>query len=294
MTFQPRMKTSIEGVSVVGELRWRAWQGVVADVWTVECAPRASGEYISEDPRLFVLLDSVGWGKFNLWRNPHQKPVTRSGTVRTMSYIPAGMPIWGQVQDIEHLRHLDLHIDVKTMERRFRDDLVSENLLEPRLMFYDEKMMALARLIAAECLNDNPLHDLYGDGLTTALFVELFAIGRTKPRSRSQLTPLQLRRAISYIEDNCTRNIRLQELADLTDRSQSYFSHAFKASTGIPPHQWQMEARIQRAQQLLVAPNPSLTRIATDTGFSDQAHFSRVFKRMTGVTPAAWHREKTG
>ena len=47
MTFHPRMQNRIDGISVVGDLRWRAWSGAIADVWDVTCAPEAYGEYVS-------------------------------------------------------------------------------------------------------------------------------------------------------------------------------------------------------------------------------------------------------
>ena len=292
MTFHPRMKSRVEGVSVIGDLRWRSWQGVIADVWSVNCAPDAAGEYVSEDPRLFVTLDKSGDGSFGVGLNAHAKGSIRSSVPYPMSYIPAGLPVWGRVHDIQYLRHLDMHFDIANFERRFADDRIGERLKLPRLMFFDEHVAKLANLIADECLNDEPLHELYGDGLTTALFVALFRIQQGKKRQRSQLSPRQLRTVTTYIEDNCMRSVRLHELAELTSLSQSYFSHAFKASTGVAPHQWQIRARIRKVQTLLEKPGSSLTRVATAAGFSDQAHFTRVFKRVVGVTPAVWQRDR--
>lgn len=211
-----------------------------------------------------------------------------------MSYIPAGLPIWGRIQNIEYMRHLDLHFDVKELKRRFGDEEIEAKLAVPQLMFFNERIATLAGLIADECLSEQPLHELYGDGLAMAIFIELFGIGQTKKRQRSQLAPRQLRSVTAYIEDNCLRSIRLHELAQLTGLSQSYFSHAFKASTGMGPHQWQMRARIAKVQELLKKSRLSLTSVASTAGFSDQAHLTRVFKQVVGVTPAAWQRDQEG
>jgi AraC-like DNA-binding protein len=88
------------------------------------------------------------------------------------------------------------------------------------------------------------------------------------------------------------RNIRLEELAVLAGLSQSHFSHAFKASTGMAPHQWQMNARLDRAKKLLVQGEQPLMVIAAETGFSDQAHFTRVFRKNIGTTPANWKKSR--
>jgi AraC-like DNA-binding protein len=150
--------------------------------------------------------------------------------------------------------------------------------------------MSLAQLIAAECENPQPLHDLYGDGLALSLLIDVLQLIKQEPRKRSELASWQLRRAIDFIEEHCLRNIRLEELASLTGLSQSHFSHAFKASTGLPPHQWQMKARLERAKQLLIKSDMPLTNVAVETGFADQAHFTRVFRKNVGVAPARWKR----
>ena len=100
----------------------------------------------------------------------------------------------------------------------------------------------------------------------------------------------QMRRVADYIEENFGRNIRLEELATLAGLSQSHFSHAFKASTGVPPHQWQMQARIDHVKELMMRTDMALTDIAIAAGFSDQAHFSRVFRKMVGVSPSVWQK----
>ena len=294
MTFHPRMTSRVEGVTVIEDLKWRSWSGVIADVWSVECAVDAGGEYLSEDPRLLVTLDKTGTGTFHVKLDPATRNLVQGNVPYPMSYIPAGLPIWGCVHDIKYLRHLDLHFDMHTLRRRFADEFIDERLTVPRLMFFNERVAALARMIADECLNEQPLHELYGDGLTTALFIELFCIGQPNKRQRSQLSPRQLRSVTSYIEDNCARSIRLNELAKLTGLSQSYFSHAFKATTGVAPHQWQMRARIKKVQALLKKSGMSLTNVASTAGFSDQAHLTRVFKQIVGVTPGVWQRDHQG
>lgn len=290
MTFHPRMQSRIEGITVVDDLRWRAWNGVIADVWSVECTEGAGGEYVSPDPRLIVVLDKTGDGGIDVGTAPGRHRGDPSEIGNPLCYVPAGLRVWSRVENLRFLRHLDLHFDMATLGARFAGELDAHAVETPRLMFSDERVQSLARLIAAECTDPSGLNDLYGDGLTTALLFALLQIGQRKERKRSQLPPRQLRRAVDYIEDNCLRNIRLQELADLTGLSQSYFSHAFKASTGMAPHKWQMRARIARVKSLLGQPGTSLTEVATAAGFADQAHFTRVFKRMVGTTPASWQR----
>lgn len=290
MSFQPRMKSVREGVSVLDPLKCRAFNGVVADLWCAQCDRGARGEYVSVDPRLFIVLDLTG-GAFETRLDPlgGREGPSRSSSI---SYLPADVPVWGQTDERLRIRHLDLHFNPEAIAERLSERLDVALLAQPRIMFEDERIMALARMIAAECAASDARHDLYGDSLALALLIELFQVRRAQPRKRSSLTAGQLRRVTDYILAHCGTNIRLQDLAALVDISQSHFSHGFKAATGLPPHQFQLQARIRRGQAMLAAGERSLTEIAVETGFSDQAHFTRVFRKVVGATPAAWQRSR--
>ncbi|MBX4859845.1 helix-turn-helix transcriptional regulator [Rhizobium bangladeshense] len=290
MTFQPRMQNKIQGFSVIGGVHRRLWNGIVADVWDVECASYAGGYYVSRDPRLFIMLDKRGPGNSRIKLSPKAQGAIQDTEKRPISYVPAGMEVWADLTDVHSVRHLDLHFDADTISRRLMEDIDPRRLESPQLLFSDERVLSLAQLVAAECLNPEPLHDLYGDGLALALIIDVLKIAKAMPRKRSKLASWQLRRATEFIEENCLRNIRLEELAGLTGLSQSHFSHAFKASTGIAPHQWQTKARLDRAKRLLVESENALTAIAAETGFADQAHFTRVFRKHVGITPASWKK----
>jgi AraC family transcriptional regulator len=292
MTFQPRMQNKIEGFSVVGGLHRRTWNGIVADVWDVECAPYAGGYYVANDPRLFILLDMRGPGNSLVKLTPKGAGGVQDTKHRPISYVPAGMELWADLTDVQYLRHLDLHFDAEIVARRLMEELDPDRLTSPRLLFSDERVLTLSRLIATECMNPAPLHDLYGDGLALALIIDVMKLGKAEVRKRSKLAAWQLRKAKEFINDNCMRNIRLEELATLAGLSQSHFSHAFKASTGMAPHQWQMNARLEQAKQLLLHADQSLMEIAAETGFSDQAHFTRVFRKNIGTTPATWKKAR--
>lgn len=290
MTFQPRMQNRIEGFSVVGDLNRRQWNGIVADVWDVECAPHAGGYYVGQDPRLFILLDKRGPGQSRMRVKPGGTETVEDWMHRPIAYIPADFELWADLADHRFVRHLDLHFDAEAISRRLAEDLDPQRLATPQLFFSDDRLYALAQLIAAECTNPQPLHDLYGDGLALALIIDVMKLAKAPSRKRSRLAGWQLRRATEFIEENCLRNIRLEELAALIGLSQSHFSHAFKASTGVAPHQWQVNARLQHAKGLILKGELSLTEIASETGFADQAHFTRVFRKNFGTTPAHWQK----
>lgn len=107
----------------------------------------------------------------------------------------------------------------------------------------------------------------------------------------AKLTPKQLQQAIDLIHDRLTEDIRLSELADLVKMSQYRFARAFKQSTGMPPHQYLLSQRIDRAKQLLTDPQFSISDISYQLGFASQSHFTATFRRFTSVTPNLYRQE---
>jgi AraC family transcriptional regulator len=104
------------------------------------------------------------------------------------------------------------------------------------------------------------------------------------------LAPWQAARVKRYVEDNMSRTIAIDELAELARLSSSYFSAAFKTSFGLSPHSYIIAQRVERAKQLMLSTDAPLCEIALDCGLADQAHLSRIFRRATGTTPSAWRR----
>jgi AraC-like DNA-binding protein len=202
------------------------------------------------------------------------------------------MELWVDFADVQYVRHLDIHFDADVLVQRLSEEIDPKKLQDPQLLFFDQRVMTLAELIATELASSAPLNDLYGDSLALALLIDVLKLEKTSPRRRSTLAGWQLRRATDFISENCTRNIRLQELAELTRMSQSHFSHSFKASTGLAPHEWQMRTRLEKAKELLSLDTQPLTEIAAETGFSDQAHFTKVFRKHLGTTPARWRKAR--
>lgn len=108
--------------------------------------------------------------------------------------------------------------------------------------------------------------------------------------SRGGLAPWQERRAVELLADDISRTVSLEDLAESCGFSARHFARAFKQSTGLAPHQWLLERRIECARQLLRSSSLSLADIAGQCGFSGQSHFTRTFAQHTGATPGEWRR----
>ncbi|WP_417828954.1 helix-turn-helix transcriptional regulator [Thalassospira sp.] len=293
MTFHPQMISNIEGISLLDELRFRRWNTAITDLWHVECDAQAGGTYVSRAPLLVAILDCVGSTKVHL-RTPNNCYTAQDRPLGCLHYIPAGMEFSSEFLGGCRLRHLDIHLDVDALENDLDRNIDPQVLETPRLGFCDPRINSIVRLLADDLEHGMRGSQMYGEGLVTALTAALLDPTPTAEpqRKRGKLAPFHLRKSIDYIEQNCGRTIRLDELAQLTGLSQSYFCSAFRESTGIPPQQWQMKARVERAKDLLKEGNTPLAAVAIRVGFADQAHLTRVFRKIVGTTPGAWRREQ--
>ncbi|CAN5247519.1 AraC family transcriptional regulator [soil metagenome] len=91
-------------------------------------------------------------------------------------------------------------------------------------------------------------------------------------------------RAREYFHANACQNITLEELANIAFLSPFHLLRVFREETGITPHAYQTQIRIERAKRLL-RDGFSITQTALATGFFDQSHFSKQFKRYVGISP---------
>jgi AraC-like DNA-binding protein len=81
--------------------------------------------------------------------------------------------------------------------------------------------------------------------------------------------------------------VTLAEVAKAAGLSLFHAARLFTQSTGLPPHAWRNQVRLQRALAPLRA-GISVTDVAAASGFTDQSHFTRHFRRMFGVPPGQW------
>ena len=99
------------------------------------------------------------------------------------------------------------------------------------------------------------------------------------------LDSVKLRTVLDLMGGHISEGISVPEVAEYVDMSASYFSHQFKKSIGLTPHQYIVQQRIEMARRLLKQkPDLSLADVAAECGFTHQSHLGRVFKEYTGIT----------
>jgi AraC-like DNA-binding protein len=270
----------------------RAWNGVSVDISEYRCAGRVVHPLRRQtETRLSVVLEEVGGHCEPRLREDQPCPI--GYMPRHMHFAPAGLEMWGYSADARIVKEATLSFDLAILSERLSTGFNAEAIAAPRLRFSDDRIWTLVKLLSDAVNDPDPSAQLYGDGLIAAIAARLFA--SPEPNSHGKgLPPWQLRRIVAYLDEHLPQRIDLAHLANLAGLSQAYFSRAFKASTGMAPYRWQLEARIRRAQTLLIDTPASLDEVAEAAGFADAVHFGRTFRKLTGATPAAWRRDRKG
>ena len=110
--------------------------------------------------------------------------------------------------------------------------------------------------------------------------------------SQGALVAWQVNRVRAYVDDRLETSIRIRDLAAVARRSTAYFSRAFKATFGETPHAFIVGRRLNRAAELMLTSDDSLSQVALACGFADQAHLCKMFRQRHGQSPAAWRRQR--
>jgi AraC family transcriptional regulator len=140
----------------------------------------------------------------------------------------------------------------------------------------------------------DPSSALYVDELVHAMVVRLVRIytanGRSSRRGpdRQVLDRGEMRRVRDLIEDRLADDLSLEAIAGEVGVSSRSLSRACLRQWGTTVHQYVLSRRVERAKNLLLSTDLTVTSIALDTGFSSQSHLATAFRRVTGLTPKSY------
>jgi len=121
-------------------------------------------------------------------------------------------------------------------------------------------------------------------GLAHLIVASLVRIpGRRAPA----LNAAALAQVRDYVMAHLGETIRVADLAALANLSVARFALYFQASTGVSPHQFVLNQRVQAAMGLLRDSPLPMAEVAVVCGFSSQQHMATVMRRLAGVAPSS-------
>ncbi|MBT64973.1 MAG: AraC family transcriptional regulator [Puniceicoccaceae bacterium] len=95
----------------------------------------------------------------------------------------------------------------------------------------------------------------------------------------------QISKAISWLKDNYSRQLKVEDLAQQAGMSTSTFHHHFRTMTTLSPLQYQKQLRLQEARRLMLTQSQDAASAAFDVGYESPSQFSREYSRMFGEPP---------
>lgn len=136
-----------------------------------------------------------------------------------------------------------------------------------------------------EYLLKGPFYESVCSGLLLQFLATLGKLAAFHQKAVNVQSEGKLNKVCKYIHSHYKENNDIKFYADMANLSVGRFSHVFKEVIGISPKQYILNAKLDRACQLLETTQLSNADIAAEIGIDDTNYFSRVMKKYKGQTP---------
>ncbi|KAF7599794.1 MAG: AraC family transcriptional regulator [Candidatus Dactylopiibacterium carminicum] len=107
----------------------------------------------------------------------------------------------------------------------------------------------------------------------------------------AETAPIWLEGCLGLLREQCAQPWRVAELAAHAGLSRYHFIRTFRTHTGMTPHAFQLDCRINHARTLL-RQGCGIAETAYNLGFADQSHFQQAFKARVSATPGEYLRNR--
>jgi AraC-like DNA-binding protein len=250
-------------------------------------------------------LASAHYGAHHFTRHVHDEmviAVTEDGTgecrTRMGKSVSGPDTVWvfapgeyhcGDVREDRHWQYRGIYLDHAGLESlaRILNDEQPAGLFVPPGLYHDPQ---LARLLlqAHRCFDENTSLLERQTRWWAAMGVLFGRYGEPRPQPEQRpASRRSMRRAREYIAEHLSRNVSVDELAEVCGLTRVHLMRSFAREYGLPPHAYANQLRLLEAKRLL-ATGHGPAHAAMAVGFYDQSHLTRLFRRAYGLTPGAY------
>jgi AraC family transcriptional regulator len=142
--------------------------------------------------------------------------------------------------------------------------------------------------------SNEALDTLFRQQLIDLLAMRLLAAHTGSPTAiqpvRGGHAPRTLLRSVERLRSDSDADVSLAALGSEAGLSRFHFCRAFKESTGLSPHAWLRQHRLEQAMNMLRDKEASVMSVAAALGYASQTAFTAAFRKLTGETPSDWRR----
>lgn len=157
-----------------------------------------------------------------------------------------------------------------------------------RFQIRDSQLETLSWAVKKELELGCPSGRLYLDGLGLAIASRVITQHSSLTKSArvaEGLTDRRLKQVLSFIEENLSEDLSLEQIAAVARVSASHLKSVFRKAMGTSVHQYVIQRRVELAKSMLQQDDHSMTEIALAAGFAHQSHLARHMRRLLGASP---------
>ena len=195
-----------------------------------------------------------------IWHDYHPSPET--GWTERWVLFNGGLPNQWCMEDV-------LSVDAPVLQVGVHDEIVEAF----------DRMLEVGRASPA-------FANQIQSGILMEALARIFRFHQSRNKQSRDATPI-LEPALRFIGKNWAQEIDFEALSAKLGTGYRNFRRLFQEATGLAPHQYLLNLRLNHAKRLLGT--LPVAEVAARVGFADPLYFSRLFKRKVGVAPTRWH-----
>ena len=130
-------------------------------------------------------------------------------------------------------------------------------------------------------------------GIVMHLLGEIHSLTKQQHFQGEDITESIINQARIIFRTNIEQDLAIEKIAGDLNVSYAWFRKAFKAYTGIAPHQYLLQLKIEKAKTLLLDQSKTIKEIASVLNFESAFYFSKLFKEKIGMSPDLYRKSKT-
>lgn len=226
---------------------------------------------------------------FSTWSNERVAP----GNVSLLTHRIHSHWRWTREIEVTHL-YLSPTQLARVANNVFERDIQDVELCDV-LKADDPSLAEMVRNLAEEVQAPGVGGRLYADAIMNQACVHILRnyanVVFKQDTANGQLSGRQKRQLLEYMHAHIAANMLLEDLAQVAGLSVYHFARRFRASFGVPPHEFIINLRLEAAMRLLRSCDEALNAVAAHCGFSDQSHMTRLFRKRVSVTPGQYRNQ---
>ncbi len=155
----------------------------------------------------------------------------------------------------------------------------------PQPIIFNEKGLQLWTMMYQNLEMGYSKENLTNTNLCLYNFIATFLYPDRHVNEKKQDAKDLINDTILYMQSELHRQLTVEDMALKHGLSTSHFSNLFRKATGMPPLDYFIHLKLQKACLLLYSSGIKIKKVAMEIGYDDPYYFSRLFKKYMKVSP---------